>query len=163
MVRTDIKDPRFNFALPRLIAWLTGGNPERTERNWLEANVVGAFVMLLGYLGLRHWLSGSMTSVLGELVLVIPLILVTWFFWLLALSLGTAIIRLLRSTGMLTAVPDARAQSALVMTIATAFACALTRTSFWISVFAIAWIFAIGANLAAAVLLALMARSSDAK
>ena len=163
MQGTDANLPQFHFALPRLVTRLTGGNSEPTETNWVEANIVGAAVMLISYLGLRQWLFGNIISIARDLLLLIPLVLATWIFWLVAIYVNALIIRLLRSVGVWSDVPDARAQSVLVVTIASLFACELTRTRSWVSIFAAAWICAVCANVVAAMLLAVIVRRRNAK
>ena len=49
----------FYFALPRLVMKLRGGNARRSERSWLEANLVGFAVFGISYLILARLLPSS--------------------------------------------------------------------------------------------------------
>jgi hypothetical protein len=163
MRTTDANPPRFHFALPRLFAYLAGGDTKPVETNWLEANVVGAAVMLISYLALQRWILGSAGSIQRELLFVVPLVLATWIFWLFALYFDAVIIRLLRFTGLLTGVSNAQAQSVLVTTTTTAFALQLTGERGWPRPFGWLWLVAVCANVLAALLLAFISRTRDGK
>lgn len=163
MPATDAEEARFHFALPRLFTRLAGGDPKRVETNWLEANIVGAAVMLISYLALRRLLVGTDPSAVRELLLVVPLVLATWIFWLVALPFNALIIRLLRTAGVLTNVSTPDAQSVLVAVITTAFALQLTGAHAWPRLAGWLWIAAVCANLLAALLLAHISRTRDGK
>ncbi|MFN2474763.1 MAG: hypothetical protein ABR526_00275 [Chthoniobacterales bacterium] len=163
MLRTDIKPARFHFALPRLFTQLAGGESRPVETNWLEANVVGTAVMSISYFAVRRWILGGAGSIERELLFVIPLLLVTWIFWLLALYVDALIIRLLRMIGLLTGGSDAEAQSVFVALITTAFALQLTGERGWPRRLGWLWIAAVAANLLAALLLTFISRTRDGK
>jgi hypothetical protein len=160
MAKIDAKPARFHFALPRLLA---GGDIRPAETNWLEANVVGAAVMLISYLAVRRWILGGATSAERELLFFIPLVITTWIFWLLALYFDALLIPVLRLAGLPMTVSNAQAQSVLVATITTAFALQLTAERGWPRCLGWLWIGAVCANLLAALLLAFISRTPDGK
>lgn len=145
--------PRFYFALPRLIARLRGEDAGRAENNGLEANVVGTAVHLIVYLFMVRLFLAGLPPVRQSL-LAIPVAIATWLFWLCLFYINSLIIRLLRSVGMLRAMPDRRAQSLLVGVMGTLFAARLIFSGSWMSVIGWLWIAAVSVNLAAAAALA---------
>lgn len=145
--------PRFYFALPRLVARLRGENAGRAENNWLEAYVVGTAVHLIVYLLIaRLFLAGLPLS--RQLLLIIPVAIVTWLFWLCLFYIHSLIILLLRGVGMLKAMPNRHAQSLLFGIMTTLFAARLIFSGSWMSVIGWLWIAAVSVNLAAAAALA---------
>lgn len=160
---TDAKRPRFHFAFLRLFTTLRGGNSKPVETNWLEANLVGAAVMLISYLAMRRWLLAGETSIARELLFAIPLVLATWIFWLIALYFNALIIRLVRKTSLAANFSSPAAQSFLVAIITTALALNLTGERAWPRIAAWVWVAAVCANLLAALLLALISRTRDGK
>lgn len=154
-------EPGFYFALPRLIARISGGNEVRTETNWLEANVAGGLIHGIAYLflaqlclrGLERW---------QQLLLLLPLAALVWAAWLLILYFNHLIVRLLRAGGMLRKIPDDRAQGLLITAMTTVFAVALVNAG---ELFAFAgglWIVALALNLAAGGVLALLRATNAA-
>lgn len=158
MRSTDPDAAQFYFALPRLVASLRGRNSARTEKNWLEANVAGAAVMLLSYLAISRLLLPPLP--LPAQIAVLPLtVLATWIFWLLVFYINAQIIKMLRSVKLLRDLSNARLQSVIAGIIATAFAWWLTSSAPGIfKALGIAWITATCLNLMAAGLLALRIR-----
>lgn len=154
MPRSNAIHSRCYFALPRLLLRLTGGDAERAETNWLEANVVGTAVMFISYLGMRQWLfGGHPPSGARELACFIPLVLLIWIFWLLALYADALLIRLLRAAGLLGGVPNSRAQSTLVLIITTVFAFQLAASGSAVRLVGYGWMTAIVVNFGAHMLL----------
>jgi hypothetical protein len=154
MRATERDAPQFYFALPRLIAFLRGGNSARTEKNWLEANVVGAVVMLLSYVAISHLLIPSL-PLLTQIALLPLTALATWIFWLLVFYINAQIIKMLRAARLIQKLSNARVQSAIAGIIATAFAWWLLSAPGSLMVLATVWIIATCLNLIAAGLLAL--------
>lgn len=144
---------RFYFALPRFVARFCGRNFERTENNWLEANIVGAAVMLVSYLAITHYLLRRAPPS-KQLLLLLPVIVVTWLFWLLVLYINAQIIKLLRATGIISDLSNARAQSLLIGTVTTALAYYLVIAGGIVAMIGAIWIDALCVNLLAAALLA---------
>lgn len=147
--------PRFYFALPRLFAWLRSRNSARTEKNWVEANIAGAAVMLVSYLAIAHWLFADVAR-WKQIALLLPAIVVTWVFWLIVLYVNAQIIKVLRAAGALANLSNARAQSVLIGAVASALACYLLDAGALLHGIAVAWISAVCINLLAAVFLALL-------
>ena len=141
--------PRYYFALPRLLASQFGGNSERTESNWWEANLVGGLAHLIWYVfaceillvRLRLW---------EKLILLVPLAFLVWVCWLIALYLDSVLIRCLRLFGFLRELTNARAQSVLLGLITTAFACQLVASGSRLGVLGLIWVAAVSLNLLAA-------------
>lgn len=145
---------QFYFALPRLVARLRGRNPERTERNWIEANTAGTMVMLVSYLAIARCLVGEAAG-WKQIASLLPLVVVTWCFWLLVLYLDAQIIKLLRALGVLQELSNARAQSVLVGCVTTALALSVLKAGPMLSAIGAIWLGAVCVNLLAAVLLGL--------
>ncbi len=153
--------PEFYFALPRLVAHLRARNAARTEKNWIEANIAGAAVMLVSYLAIsRLWLSGF--ELWKQIALLLPAVVVTWIFWQLVLYIDAQIIKALRAAGFIRGLSNARAQSFFISTITTALAWYLLSGHAFLRAIGAAWIVAVCGNLLAATLLALDDRRSDA-
>ncbi|MFL6520634.1 MAG: hypothetical protein ACJ8NS_10480 [Chthoniobacterales bacterium] len=149
-----MNEPRFYFALPRLLAKFRGGNSGRAEKNVAEAWVVGGGIYLVSYLYFAGYISGVTSWWLCGLLLVVLAFLV-WLFWLLAFYLNSLILKLLRGAGLLRALPVRRCQSVLLMTIGTAMAVALVQRGSFGSEIGAIWLTATAMNLAAAAILAL--------
>lgn len=141
--------PRFYFALPRLIASQLGWNAERTESNWLEANLVGGLEHLIWYAFAADLLLGGLTTWL-QIILLLPLAFLVWFCWLIVFYFNSLIIAGLRWCGLIAELPDARAQSILLGIITTAFAFHLVVRGALLSLGGIFWVTAVSLNLLAA-------------
>jgi hypothetical protein len=149
-----MNEPRFYFALPRLLAKFRGGNSARAEKNAVEAWVVGGGIYLVSYLYFAGYMSGVTSWWLCGLLLVVLAFLV-WLFWLVAFYLNSLILKLLRSAGLLRALPVRRGQSVLLVTVGTAMAVALIQRGSFESEIGAIWLTATAMNLAAAAILAL--------
>jgi hypothetical protein len=153
MKEFDRRPVRFYFALPRLLAMLRGGDPQRAEQNGTEAWVGSIATYVISYLffaglipnGLGSWFDGLCLAVLAFLV---------WLFWLLALYLNSLILKLLRELGLFTAIPIRRAQSILIATTVTAMAFGLLQRGSLAGELGAIWLTAVAMNLAAAMILA---------
>jgi hypothetical protein len=88
-----------------------------------------------------------------KIALLIPLALVVWAFWLLALYLNSVFIRLLRVLGLFGNLPNARIQSVLLGIVTTVFAFYLAVNALWLGLLGIAWVAAVSLNLLAAAVL----------
>lgn len=151
-------ETRFYLAAPRLVARLRGRDSIRAESNWLEANLLGGAAFAISYLAIGRLLVGPANS-LRHLAFAIPVAIVTWLFWLLALYLNSLAIRLLRAAGFMRQLSDARAQSLLIGTTITIAAAWFVTLGSWISRVGLAWILAVCINLLAAALLAMTERN----
>lgn len=147
--------PVFYFALPRLIARLTGRNGARGDKSSLEANIASlcffAVTYLFAYLSIR-----SQRPLWAAAALIILPVFATWIFWLIAFYVNSLLIRMGRSVGLSGAIPTYRAQSVLIGTETTAFACALLLHGGWMAVIGVIWLIGVALNLASAVVLALI-------
>lgn len=148
--------PQYYFSLPRLVVSQLGWNAERTESNWLEANVVGAAEHLICYLFAVYLLLHGL-PLWEQLALLIPVAVLVWICWLIVLYLNAVLIRLLRVCGLLGQLSNARAQSVLLGSVTTAFAFYLVGLGSWLGVLGIAWIGAVALNLLAAAVLVVSA------
>ncbi len=154
--------PQFYFALPRLVVHLRGQSARRTEKNWVEANIVGTAVMLTSFLAISSFFwSGYRPSM--QLVLLLPTVVINWVFWLLVLHIDAQIIRGLRAARMLRGVSNARMQSFFISVITTGLACYLVTAGPLLAAIGIGWICAVCANLLATMLLAFNHRRLDAR
>jgi len=151
--------PQFYFALPRLLAGLRGGATARSERNALEAQLIGLIMYLIHYLFFATQFIPSELAPWSTGLLLILLVFWVWLFWLLLLYISSIVIELLRPTGLFRSIPMRRAQSILWGLVTTAMACALLRSSPWAHEIGAIWLVAVAMNLAAALVLAI--RSTD--
>jgi hypothetical protein len=144
---------RFYFALPRLLAMLRGGDPERAEQNSAEAWVAGVATYIISYVFFAGfipdttawWVTGLMLLALAFLV---------WLFWLLMLYLNSLILKLLHALGLFRSLPARRGQSVLVGTTATVMALGLLERGSLAGELGAIWLIALVMNLSAAVILA---------
>jgi hypothetical protein len=143
----------FYFSLPRLLARWTGRGVDRTERNWLEANLVGSLVHLVAYGYAFHLLLAD-ARLRQQLFLFIPLAFLVWIWWLIVLYLNSLIIKFLRACGLMKTMLDRRGQSLLICVMTTIFALQLLRAGSWLSLIGGLWIAAVMLNLLAALVLA---------
>lgn len=142
---------RFYFALPRM---LTDPKAARSEMNWGEANLAGAGVFLVSYAALDQLLAGP------SIVLLVPLAILAWLLWIVALYVNSLVIKLLRACGLMRAVSDARAQSVLIGATTTALACWLLEADSWVRWLGAAWLVVTSLNLLAALALATIPREA---
>jgi len=152
--------PRFYFALPRLVWSWVGGDTGRTEKNGLEANAVGGLVHLVVY-AFAFEVCLTSASAWQRLLLLLPLAILVWLFWIIFIYANTWIIRLLRAAGLMRDLPQGRAQSILVGVVTTAFALRLLEAEAWRHVVRAVWVAAVALYLFAAAVLALTAMSTE--
>ena len=148
-----MNEPRFYFALPRLLSKMRGGNASRAENNAVEAWAGGVGIYAVSYLYFAEYLSEVNNWYLRGLLLVVLAFLV-WLFWLLVFYLNSLILKLLHGVGLFRALPRRRGQSILLVTIATAMAVALVQRSSLVSEIGAIWLTANAMNLVAAAILA---------
>lgn len=141
--------PQFYFALPRLVASQLGWNADRTEDNWIEANIVGGVVHLIWYVFAAHLFLNGL-PMWERIALLLPLALLVWVSWLIAIYINSVLIRLLRAGGLFRDLPDVRVQSVLLGVITTAFAFYLVESESGLALLGIAWVAAVSLNLLAA-------------
>jgi hypothetical protein len=144
--------PRFYFALPRLVARQLGWNPERTESNWIEANVVGGLEHLIWFAFVANVLVAGRPIWL-QVLLLIPVAILTWICWLLALYVNSVVIRLLRGTRVIGDLPNVRVQSVLLGILTTAFALHLVAHDSALALAGLLWAALVSINLLAAAVL----------
>jgi hypothetical protein len=147
------RNAQYYFAATRFIAHLRGRSACRSEKNWVEANIVGAAVFSVSYAAVGRVLLGD-ASVGRQLLFAIPVAIATWLFWLVALYVNLLAIKLLRAGGFLRDLSDARAQSLLIGLTTTLFACWLATAPSWVSFLGFTWLGGVFLNLTAAALLA---------
>lgn len=150
----DQRNPRFYFALPRLLWSWRGGDAGRTEKNGFEAHSVGTLIHLVAYAFAFQVCLTNMPP-WQQLLLVVPLAFVVWLFWINLLYANSHVIRLLRACGLMRDLPQGRAQGILVALIMTAFALHLLVVDGWTRFVGAIWIAALALNLVAAAILAL--------
>ncbi len=147
------RQPRFYFALPRLLALLRHGDSSRAEINASEAWAGSIAIFVVSYLffaglvpnSLDRWLAALLFAALPFFVLL---------FWLLELSVNSLILNLLRACGLLRSLPPRRGQAMLVGTATTAMALLMVQRGSFTGEIASIWLVAVALNLAAAVILA---------
>jgi hypothetical protein len=148
-----MSESRFFFALPRLVQWCCGRNANRSEKNGLEANVVGALIHLLVY-AFAFEICLTSRPLLEQIIWAVPLAFLVFIFWLNFFYLNSLIIRLLRTCGLMRDLPQSRAQGILIGIVTTAFALRLVHASGWIGMLGAIWLLAVSLNLLAAGILA---------
>jgi len=149
----DLDSPRFYFALPRLLAMLRGGNPQRVEKNGTEAWVVSIAIYLISYL----FFAGFISPALPGWIIAVSLAGITFLvfgFWVIALHLNSLILQLLSSCGLFIRLPIRRGQAVLVGLATTAMAFVLLQRGALAAEIGAIWITAVGMNLIAALILA---------
>ena len=143
------------FALPRLIAKLSGASCTRTEGNWLEAYLTGTAIYLISYLFAANLLLAKLG--IWQAVVVLPILLFAmWIFWLIVLYLNSLVVKACWSCGLCTDLPPNRIQSVLMGIVTTVFAAQLLAAGSWLRWVGAIWIIAVALNLSAALLLALL-------
>jgi hypothetical protein len=148
-----MNEPRFYFALPRLLSRLRGGKADRAETNAVEAWVGGVGSYAVSYLYFAGYLSWVGNWCLRGLLLIVLAFLV-WLFWLLVLYLNSLILKLLHGVGLFRTLPMRRGQSVLLNITAAAMAVALVQRGPFVSEIGAIWLTATAMNLAAAAILA---------
>jgi hypothetical protein len=148
-----MNEPRFYFALARLLSKMGGGNASRAETNASEAWLVGAGIYAVSYLYFAGYLSTISSWWLFGLLLVV-LAFGVWLFWLLMFYLNSLILKLLHSVGLFRTIPIRRGQSVLLVSVATAMAAALLQRGSFLREIGAIWLTATAMNLAAAAILA---------
>lgn len=143
----------FYFALPRLLARSRANQHMRSEKNSLEANVVGTLNHLLVYAFAFALLLKDLPG-WQQVLLLLPLAVLVLIFWLLLLYVNSWIIKLLRAAGLMRALPNNRAQTLLISIVTTAMAGKLLFSEGWPRCVGLLWLAAVGLNLLAATLLA---------
>lgn len=153
-------EPRFYFALPRLLAKLRGGSSARTEQNWPEISTVGALIHLIVY-SFAAQLFLQRLELWKQLALAIPLAVLVWLVWLLVLYLNSLGIRLLRAGGIMRDLPKSRAQGLLIGIMTTGCAYSLALSNSWLRILGEIWLVAVVLNLGAAALLRLLGHKQE--
>jgi hypothetical protein len=148
-----MNEPRFYFALPRLLAKLRGGDTRRAEKNSAEAWVAHLAIYAISYLYFAGFISDAASWWLRGLLFV-ALAFLVWLFWLVALYLNSLILQLLRSLGVFRSLPVRRGQSVLLATTTTAMALALVERGSLAGEIGAIWLTATALNLLAAIILA---------
>ena len=144
----------YYFALPFLFARARGESVERTERNGFEARFVGGAVHLVVYLfAFQHLL--LRLPAWEQILLALPLAVLVWLGWLLLLYLDSLVIKIFRAIGLMRTISDGRAQSLLVLSVATLCACDLIATGAWLRFPGYFWLGAVALNSLAALFLSL--------
>ena len=148
------RSPRFYFALPRLLAKMRGGNPNRAEQNSVEAWWANLAIYLISYLFFAGFIPEISNWGLRALIFV-ALAFPVWLFWVLVLHANSLILKLGASLGLLRSLPTRRGQAVLIVMTATAMAFTLVMRGSFAAELGAIWLVATAINLAAAVILAL--------
>ena len=153
MPNPEPRELHYFFSLPRLIATLRGHNVERSERNWLEANVAGTAIHVVVFVFVARLLLAGLPS-WQQALLILPFVVFLWILWLILFYVNSLLIRVLRMLGLFHRRSDARAQGFVICLITTLCAVLLVIADSWMQVIGIFWIVLVSANLLAAGLLA---------
>ncbi|HEY0369988.1 MAG TPA: hypothetical protein VGC85_10345 [Chthoniobacterales bacterium] len=138
--------------MPRLIQWWRGRDAVRSEKNGIEANLVGVFMNVVAYaFGFEVCLTNHPFR--QQLLWAVPLVCLVWIFWLNIVYLNSLAIRVLRGRVLPRDLPQSRAQSILIGIVITLFALRLLQATGWLAFVGAIWIGAVIANLAAAAIL----------
>ena len=148
------RPPRFYFALPRLLALLRHGDSSRAEVNAGEAWAGSIAIFIISCLFFAELVPSNVDRWLTVLLLV-ALPFFTFLFWLLALSVNSLTLKLLRASGFFRSVPQRRGQAVLIGITTTAMAISLTQHRGFSGELAAIWLVAVAMNLVAAAILAL--------
>ena len=150
---TTDKKLGFYFSLPRIVAMLFGGNPQRSESNGFEAVLVGVWVYLIHLLYFAiKFIPHLPTRFLAPLLLIVIAIAI-WPFWLLVLYLNALLIKLLRHFGLFQTIPNRRAQNILFGIYTTLMAGSVFAVHPWLWQLSAAWLLAVVLNLIAGLVL----------
>ena len=147
----------FYFALPRLVAHLSGGNGARSEQNWIEANIVGGAIHLIAYLCVARVLLGGL-PLWSQLLLAVPVAFVVWILWSVFFPLDALLIAVLRRCGLMRGLPDDRAQGFIIAIMVTALTCWMVSLRTWMAPIGAVWLLGVTLNVVAAGALALLPR-----
>jgi hypothetical protein len=152
--------PAFYFSLSRLLARCCGRSGRRTQNNWLEANAAGIFLHVVFYaFAFRVLLGGH--NIWLQLLLLLPLALLVWIFWLLLFYFDSLVIRGLRAVGFMRHLSDSRAQSILIGIVASACALALALDRDAFKIIGVAWLALMALNLLSAAILSLNVSATE--
>ncbi|MEP6698316.1 MAG: hypothetical protein ABJB09_01165 [Verrucomicrobiota bacterium] len=155
METTRSKPLRFYFALPRLLAKITGGDARRSENNGFEAWIVSVATYLICYLFFATRLVPALRPLWLQIFVSLLLFFAVWFLWVFILHVDAFLIKLIRSSGILRDLPIRRAQSILIMSLSSALAYSLVMAGSIVSVAALVWLAAVVLNISAAMVLRL--------
>ena len=147
------RPPRFYFALPRLLALLRHGDSSRAEINESEAWAGSIAIFVVSY----SFFAGLLPNNLDPWVAALLLVALPFFvllFWLLALSLNSEILKLLRNCGLFRSLPQRRGQAVLIGIATSAMALLMVQRGSLAGEIASIWLVAVALNLTAAVILA---------
>ena len=150
----ELRNPRFYFALPRLLALLRHGDTRRAELNGGEAWAGNVAIFVVSYLFFARFIPGDLVWWLAPLALIVLAVLVL-LFWLLALFLNSLLLKLLRSLGLFRMLPARRGQAVLVVITTTAMAVQLVECGSLSSEIGAIWLVAVALNMGAAIILAI--------
>src|SRR5215211_5767066 len=152
----------FNFSLPRLLAAPPGRKHFSSERNGTEARLAGGFNHLVVFSCIFQLLTARV-SLTTALLLLLPIAVLVWIFWLILLYVNSWIIYFIRKAGLAQSLPDNRAQTALITGLTCGMAAYLFFTPAWLRWLGTAWLLLVSLNLLAAALLALLPHDRSAK
>lgn len=147
------RQPRFYFALPRLLAKMRGGDSIRAEQNSIEAWAANLAIYLISYLYFAGFIP-ALDRWWWRTLIFVALAFLIWLFWLFVLFVNSLILKLLRSFAGLDSVPIRRGQAVLLVITATAMAGALLQRGGAAAEIGAIWLVATAMNLLAAAILA---------
>jgi len=153
------RQPRFYFALPRLLALFRHGDSTRAEMNGAEAWAGSIAIFIVSYLFFADLILDYFAG-WPAIVAAVALPFLVLVFWLADLYLNSLILELIRRCGWLRSLPQRRGQAVLVGTATTAMALYLLQYRSLAAEIASLWLVAVAMNLAAAIILAV--RHGDA-
>ena len=150
-----VTQPRFYFALPRLVAKLCGGSEMRSESNGWETHLAGLLIFVVSELMAMEVVARNIGGWKRAAVLLVCASAL-WIFWPAVIFINSLIIRLVRTFGWFERTPDRYVQSVLIGVLTTLFAWRIMSAGPVIQIIAMIWMVAVIANLSAAIVLALL-------
>jgi hypothetical protein len=144
----------YYFALPRLLNRMRGGSDKISESNAVEAYFGSIVALVVSFLFARQLFAGRCTGwqVIGAGIF---LLFAVSIFWLLVFYLNSLVIKILRTGGIFRKMANRHAQDILIEVVVATFAYELSISVSWTRWIGIFCLLLLGANLAAALLLAL--------
>jgi hypothetical protein len=144
----------YYFALPRLLNRIRGGSDKISESNAVEAYFGGIAALVVSFLFSRQ-LFADPCPVWQAIAFGILLFFAVSICWLFVFYINSLIIKVLRIAGIFRKMANRHAQDILIEIIVAGFAYELSFSASWTRWIGIFCLLLLGANFAAALLLAL--------
>jgi hypothetical protein len=144
----------FYFALPRLLNQMRSGADKISEGNAAEAYFGSIVAFLVSFLFAWQLFAGPCTGWQAIAVGILLLFAVS-IFWLFVFYINSLLIKILRTCGIFRKMTNRHAQDILIEVVVAAFAYELLISVSWTRWIGIFCLLLLGANLVAALLIAL--------